>query len=94
MSPTQLLRWDADVTAFLARLERALRDFRTSMGSSEFKALVFDYRELSPTEKRAVANHLQARGLGALLRALHAGDYRMYTESWEPRKAAPGTDER
>ena len=74
---THLMPWDADVEEFLQHLERALRDFRVSMGSSEFHALVVSYRQLSPAEKRAVSNKLQKRRLSSLLRALHAGDYRM-----------------
>ena len=71
------------------------------MSSSEFRTLVLAYRELSPSEKRAVSNRLQQRKLGALLRALHAGDYRMYTDSWEAEaelvrgevQAGPRSDE-
>jgi len=80
---THALQWDADVERFSDLLDRALNGQRASMGSSEFRGLVLSYRNLSMMEKRAAANRMQKRRLAGLLRAIHANDYRMYTDSWE-----------
>lgn len=80
---TNLLPWDADVERFLEKLERALNSFRAAMSSSEFRTLTLEYRERSFAEKRAISNRMQQKGLGALLRALHAGDFRMYLDGWQ-----------
>jgi hypothetical protein len=87
-----LLPWDADVDRFLDHLEKSLRDFRASMSGNEFRDLSLRYRELTPTEKRAVSNRLQRRRLGNLLRALHAGSYSMYTDGWEMEAKAAGEE--
>jgi len=84
---TNLLPWDADVEQFMERLERALNAFHSSMTSTEFRALVIDYKQLSVAERRAVANRLQKRRMPNLLRALHAGDYRAYTDGWKDEAA-------
>ncbi len=85
---TNLLPWDADVEDFMVRLDRALNDFRTAMTSTEFRGVVTDYRYLSLMEKRAVSNRLQKRGLANLVRALHTGDFRVYTDGWQAEAEA------
>jgi hypothetical protein len=87
-----LLPWDADVDRFLDQLETYLRDFRTSMGHNEFRDLTLRYRELTPTEKRAISNRLQRRRLGSLLCALHAGSYSDYLDGWEMEAKAAGEE--
>jgi hypothetical protein len=91
---TNLIAWDADVEHFFEVLERNLHDLRTSMSHSEFRTVSTLYRDLSPNEKRSVANRLQRRGLGALVRALHSGDFRLYLDSWaeEARLAREAED--
>ena len=84
---TNLLPWDADVDQFMDRLERALNAFHSSMSSTEFRALVIDYKQLSVAERRAVGNRLQKRRMPNLLRALHSGDYRAYTDGWKDEAA-------
>ena len=78
-----VMPWDADLEHLMQRLDLFVRDLRTSMGMTEFRSLVHSYRELSPMGRRAVANKLQQRRLAALLRALHAGDYALYQDTWK-----------
>jgi hypothetical protein len=87
-----LLPWDADVDRFLTLLETSLRDFRASMSGNEFRDLSLRYRDLTPTEKRAVSNRLQRRRLGNLLRAIHANDYSAYIAGWEMEAKAAGEE--
>lgn len=79
---TVVMPWDADLEHLMQRLDLFVRDLRASMGMTEFRSLVHSYRELSPMGRRAVANKLQQRRLAALLRALHAGDYALYQDTW------------
>ena len=78
-----VMPWDADLEHLMQRLDLFVRDLRASMGMTEFRSLVHSYRELSPMGRRAVANKLQQRRLAALLRALHAGDYALYQDTWK-----------
>ena len=78
-----VMPWDARLEHLMQRLDLFVRDLRGSMGMTEFRSLVHAYRELSPMGRRAVANKLQQRRLSALLRALHAGDYAMYQDTWK-----------
>ena len=80
--------WSIPVERFFNRLDRVLHDLRISMTSSEFRDTVHYYRERSAMEKRAIANKLQRRGLHALLRAIHGGDYRTYTDTWQAEAEA------
>ena len=78
-----VMPWDARLEHLLQRLDLFVRELRAPMGMTEFRSLVHAYRELSPMGRRAVANKLQQRRLAALLRALHAGDYTMYQDTWK-----------
>ncbi|MEO6951882.1 MAG: hypothetical protein ABI321_08720 [Polyangia bacterium] len=82
-SAAVVMPWDADLEHLMDRLDLFVRDLRASMGMTEFRSLVHSYRELSPMGRRAVANKLQQRRLAALLRALHAGDYALYQDTWK-----------
>jgi hypothetical protein len=67
----------------MKELELKLDGLRAAMTSTEFRTLTGMYRELSVAKRRAVANRLQRRRMPNLLRALHKGDFRLYTETWE-----------
>jgi hypothetical protein len=85
---TSLMSWDADVEEFMELLERKLGSLTTAMTSIEFKSVVSSYRELSPSEKRAVGNRLQKKGLANLLRAIHGNDFRLYLDQWQAEAQA------
>jgi hypothetical protein len=78
-----LLPWDADVESFMRELELKLNSLQTAMTSTEFRTIVGMYRELSVAQRRAVANRLQRKRMTNLLRALHRGDFSLYSETWE-----------
>ncbi len=59
---------------------------------NEFRDLSLRYRDLTPTEKRAISNRLQRRRLGNLLRAMHANDYSAYIAGWEMEAKAAGEE--
>ena len=83
LETSMLMPWDADVEGFLERAEMYVRDLRLSMGHTEFRSLVVTYRELSAMGRRAAGTRLQQKGLHALFRAVHAGDYEMYQHTWQ-----------
>lgn len=80
---SMLMPWDADVDGFFRRVDLYIRDLGFSMGHTEFRSLVVQYRELSAMGRRSVGTRLQQRGLDALFRAIHAGDYDMYQHTWQ-----------
>jgi hypothetical protein len=86
--PSIALGWDAEIDTFFERLNDFSANYRMSLSSTDFRTLTLYYREHSTMEKRVIANRLQRKGLHALLRALHAGDYRLYQDTWQTESEA------
>lgn len=82
------LKWDADVETFFQRMKAFSNDLGMSISSTDFRTLVFQYRDYSVMQKRVIANRLQRKGMHSFLRALHRGDYRLYQDTWQAEAEA------